>query len=55
MLRGILGVVLLILAGQCGAHILNMTEIRVAAAPQSPMVVSVRIDLGQSLMTAEQY
>ncbi|HCD27766.1 MAG TPA: hypothetical protein DER02_09605, partial [Gammaproteobacteria bacterium] len=37
------------------SHILNMTEITVVPGDQAPGVIRITIDLGQSLMTPEDY
>ena len=46
---------LLLLAGAVQAHLLNMTELNLRLAAEGPHELVVRIDLGQSLMTAETY
>lgn len=37
------------------AHLLNMTRVSVALAPQAPGTLEVEIDLGQSLLSAQDY
>ena len=48
-------ILMLSIASQSYAHVLNMTELRLSGLPNELAILEVQIDLGQSLMSADAY
>lgn len=55
MLRKMICILMLSIASQSYAHVLNMTELRLSGLPNELAILEVQIDLGQSLMSADAY